>query len=337
MSTRFALGTFAANGRTIPALVLEDRVFDLGERLDRQPTIRDLLEHWDSSLELLQTTADTLRSKPGDFVLGDLRPLPPVIPCGQIFQAAANYRQHVLELLAGAESRADGSDGLTAKEREQARIALDERARTGAPFVFTGSAHAMVGAEDEIELPYDSTQPDWEIELAAVIGRGGRRLPRERALEIVAGYTICNDLTRRDALLRSDARTLGIDWLAAKNSPTFLPTGPLMVPAVHVADPMNLRMRLDVNGRTMQDHTTADMLFDIASLISHISTVAELRPGDLVLTGSPAGNGASYGIFLKPGDEIEAAIEGLGIQRNRCRAETRPQSQEVVEEAVNGH
>ena len=230
---------------------------------------------------------------------GRAPPPPPVEPIGQIFQAAANYRQHVLDLIAGAESRGDDSDGHAQGSRDDARRLLDERAAEGRPFVFLGSAHAMVGAEDEIVLPADSDQSDWELELAAVIGRPGRRVPVEEALDLIAGYTIANDLTSRDALARWDAGTLGIDWLAGKNAPTFLPVGPLLVPAKFVEDPQDLHIKLTVNGRTMQDESTADMLFDVAQLISYVSTVTELRPGDIVLTGSPAGNGASHGIFLR--------------------------------------
>src|SRR5207244_11003536 len=203
---------------------------------------------------------------------------------------------------AGAGSRGDASDGLTAASRDAARAELEERLRSGHPFVFLGSAHAMIGARDDVVLPADCAQPDWELELAAVIGRRARRVPRERALEHVAGYTICNDVTSRDALIRPDARGLGLDWLAGKNSPTFLPTGPLFVPAAHAGDPMNLQIVLKVNGKTMQDESTADMVFDVSALIAFISEVAELRAGDLLLTGSPAGNGASHGVFLAPGD-----------------------------------
>ncbi len=173
-------------------------------------------------------------------------------------------------------------------------------------------------------LPRDSEQHDWELELAAVIGRPARRVTRDEALDAIAGYTICNDVTTRDALIRTDARGLGLDWLAGKCAPTFLPTGPLLVPAAHAGDPMALQITLKVNGRTMQDESTADMLFDVAALIAHISEVAELRPGDLVLTGSPAGNGAHHGVFLQPGDVMEGAITGLGVQRNRCVAEPAP-------------
>jgi 2,4-didehydro-3-deoxy-L-rhamnonate hydrolase len=154
-----------------------------------------------------------------------------------------------------------------------------------------------------------------------VIGRHARRVSRDDALGAVAGYTICNDVTTRDALIRADTRSLGLDWLAGKNAPTFLPTGPLFVPASHAGNPQDLRITLKVNDATMQDESTSDMVFDVAALIEFISTVAELRPGDLVLTGSPAGNGASHGIFLKRGDVMEGTITGLGTQRNACVAE----------------
>lgn len=318
----FAIGTFARGEKAAPYLVVGERAYDLRAALGETVSVRHLVDEWPEWLPQLQRLADAACFGVEPVALSALRPQPPVQPVGQIFHAAANYRQHVLDLIAAAEGRGDDSDGHQAGDRERARRLLDERAATGDPFVFLGSAHAMVGAEDEIVLPADRQQPDWELELAAVIGRRGRRVPPERALELVAGYTICDDVTARDALNRSDAGTLGIDWLAGKSSPTFLPTGPLLVPAVHVGDPMDLRVRLTVNGRTMQDESTADMLFDVARLIAYISTIAEVRPGDLVLTGSPAGNGAAHGVFLAPGDLVEGTITGLGTQRNLCVAES---------------
>jgi 2-keto-4-pentenoate hydratase/2-oxohepta-3-ene-1,7-dioic acid hydratase in catechol pathway len=320
-----AVGMFVAADEPFPGLVLGERVFDLSERLGRPcADLQALLVEWDWAQGRVAELARDLAGVPGDHELSALGTLPPVGSGAQIFQAAANYRQHVLDLMAGAERRQDGSDGLTSSEREAAAAELDERARAGKPFVFLGSRHAVVGAFDDVVLPSDSQQSDWEVELAVVIGRAGRRLTREQAPGVIAGYTICNDLTSRDALMRPDARALGIDWLAGKNSPTFLPIGPFLVPASQVADPMDLRLRLTVNERVMQDASTDDMLFDVASLIAHISNVTDLRPGDLVLTGSPAGNGASHGIFLAPGDVIEATITGLGQQRNVCVAETQP-------------
>ena len=329
--TRFALGTFAASdGRPFTGLVLGSHVADLGPHLGAEVTLRRLVDDWDGSFPDLQALADRLTPADAAVPIDALTPLAPLDAPGQVFCAGANYRQHVLDLLAGADRRGDSTDGLTAADRAAARAELDERARSGRPFVFMGSANAIVGARDDVVLPYDSEQHDWELELAAVIGRRARRVPREEALDVVAGYTICNDVTTRDALIRPDARGLGLDWLAGKNAPTFLPTGPLLVPAAHVDDPMNLQITLKVNGRTMQDESTADMLFDVAALIAHISEVAELRPGDLVLTGSPAGNGAHHGVFLRPGDVMEGAITGLGVQRNRCVAEPAPSGRTPV-------
>ena len=319
---RFSLGTFAFEGEAAPYLVLDERAHDLRPPLGPDTTVRGLIDDWDARLPELRRLADGGLDGADSLPLSELRPLPPVAPVGQIFQAAANYRQHVLDLIAGAEKRGDDSDGHVAGDREKARRLLDERAAEGRPFVFLGSAHAMIGAEDEITLPADSDQSDWELELAAVIGRPGRRVPPEKALDLVAGYTIANDLTSRDALSRWDTGAMGIDWLAGKNAPTFLPVGPLLVPAEFVADPQDLQIKLTVNDRTMQDESTEDMLFDVAQLISYLTTVTEIRPGDIVLTGSPAGNGASHGVFLAPGDLMEGSITGLGVQRNRCAAES---------------
>jgi 2-keto-4-pentenoate hydratase/2-oxohepta-3-ene-1,7-dioic acid hydratase in catechol pathway len=334
-STPFALGTFAhEGGDPFPGLVLGDRALDLRADLGASSSIRSMLDAWDVALPAAQAVADRGLAGRDSVALADLRPLPPVLPVGQVFQSGANYRKHVLDLFTAAERRGDSSDGMSPEMRESARRQLDERARHGRPFVFLGSSHPMIGAEDDVVLPADGEQHDWELELAAVIGRPGRRLTRERALDVVAGYTICNDVTTRDALNRPDSSTLGLDWLAGKNAPTFLPTGPLLVPAVHAGDPMDLHIRLSVNGRTMQDETTADMLFDLASILEHISTVSELRPGDLVLTGSPAGNGASHGVFLAPGDIMEGEITGLGIQRNSCVAEPLSSAAERVSGAL---
>jgi 2-keto-4-pentenoate hydratase/2-oxohepta-3-ene-1,7-dioic acid hydratase in catechol pathway len=326
--TPFALATLARpDGSVFPAVVREDQATPLAAHLGRAASIRELVDDWDVAYPELQALADRLEPADYELPLAELRPLPPLAPCGQIFQAGANYRRHVLDLMAGAESRGDSSDGLSAASRDAARAELEERLRSGNPFVFLGSAHAMIGATDDVVLPADCAQPDWELELAAVICRRARRVSRERALEYVAGYTICNDVTARDALIRPDARGLGLDWLSGKNSPTFLPTGPLFVPAAHAGNPADLQITLKVNGKTMQDESTADMVFDVPALISFISNAAELRPGDLVLTGSPAGNGASLGVFLAPGDVMEGTINGLGTQRNPCVAELSAETQ----------
>jgi 2,4-diketo-3-deoxy-L-fuconate hydrolase len=117
---------------------------------------------------------------------------------------------------------------------------------------------------------------------------------------------------------RTDIPMMGTDWLRAKNFPTFYPTGPWLVPAQFVADPLDLGIRLSLNGTTMQKSNTGDMIFGPAQLISYISQYAVLQPGDMVLTGSPPGNGSHWGRYLEPGDVLECEIDGLGVQRTRC-------------------
>ena len=200
---------------------------------------------------------------------------------------------------------------------------MDERVTAGEPYIFLGAASAVTGPYDQVVLPSRGEQHDWELELAAVIGVGGRHIAREQALDHVAGYTIANDLTTRDLVYRPDLSAIGSDWLRSKNAPTFLPLGPWIVPSQFVADPQQLKIHLRVDGELMQDESTADMIFDVATLVSYASTLVTLRPGDVILTGSPAGNGMHHRRFLHSGDVIEASITGLGAQRNVCVSEAR--------------
>jgi 2-keto-4-pentenoate hydratase/2-oxohepta-3-ene-1,7-dioic acid hydratase in catechol pathway len=198
---------------------------------------------------------------------------------------------------------------------------MRKRAESGKPFVFTGVCSSIVGPYDPIVVPYDVQQPDWELELAAVIGKPARRVPASRALDYVAGYTIANDITSRELVARPDAPQMGMDWLASKSSPTFLPIGPYITPAASVGDPQSLQITLKLNGQVMQDESTADMIFPVARIIEFISAHVQLMPGDLVLTGSPSGNGTHYKRFIRGGDVLEGEITHLGRQRTACVAE----------------
>jgi 2-keto-4-pentenoate hydratase/2-oxohepta-3-ene-1,7-dioic acid hydratase in catechol pathway len=200
---------------------------------------------------------------------------------------------------------------------------MDERARNGTPFFFVKAQSTVTGPLDPIVLPQDVEQPDWELELAVVMGRRAHRVTRQEALEYVAGYTIANDLTNRDKLARKlgDMRELGMDWVASKCSATYLPLGPYLVPASQVDDPQSLQITLKLNGEVKQDDNTSDMIFGVARLIEDLSHKVTLLPGDLICTGSPSGNGVHYNRFLRPGDIIESSITGLGTQRNPCIAE----------------
>ncbi|MCR2762964.1 fumarylacetoacetate hydrolase family protein [Microbacterium sp. zg.B48] len=235
----------------------------------------------------------------------------------QVLQAGANYRQHVIELVAAGLTQ--NSDRTPEQAREFAATMMDERAAGGEPYFFIGLPACVVGDDVPLVLPAYSDQHDWELELAVVIGREAFRVSREEALDHVAGYTIVNDITTRDLVFRKDMKEIGTDWYRSKNAPGFLPTGPFLVPAPFVrAGEVNLR--LELNGQVMQDGSTSDLLFDIPALISGASQTMPLLPGDILLTGSPAGNGQHWRRFLRDGDVMTGSIEGLGTQVVRCVA-----------------
>ncbi|MEU4932791.1 fumarylacetoacetate hydrolase family protein [Streptomyces yokosukanensis] len=314
----FALGTFSLDdGPRFPGLLAEEQVLDLRAETGlwqarETPSIRALLERWDTSLAMLTRMARERTT--GCFPLARLRVHPPVEP-RQIFQAGANYRAHVIELTVAHRP----SDDPRSEEQALADAAAetDRRAAEGAPYLFTGLPSALTGAYDDVVLPAWTAKPDWELELCAVIGRPAFRVTPQDALEHVAGYTIANDLTARDAIFRTDIDAVGSDWMRGKNAPGFTPLGPFLVPAGFVGDPAGLQLTLRLNGKIMQNAGTDGMLFDTARLISYASRTTRLLPGDLLLTGSPPGNGVSWGRLLAPGDEIEAEITGLGRQHTR--------------------
>ncbi|MFG2809995.1 fumarylacetoacetate hydrolase family protein [Streptomyces massasporeus] len=314
----FALGTFSAqDGEPFPGLLAEDRVLDLRSALDWAPSgLRAVVERWEETLPLLRALADddALGWRP----LEGLRVHAPIEP-RQIFQSGANYRQHVIDLEVAHRSP---DDPRTVEEaRAEIAAVMDRRAAEDLPYVFIGLTSAITGPYDDVVLPAWAEKPDWELELAAVIAKPAYRVTVEEALEYVAGYTIANDLTDRATVFRRDMKAIGTDWLRCKNAPGFTPLGPWLVPAESIADTGDLRVTLKLNGETMQDESTKDMLFGVARLVSYASQTARLLPGDLVLTGSPAGNGIHWGRLLRDGDVMEGSITGLGVQRTRCVAE----------------
>ena len=240
--------------------------------------------------------------------LAGLKVLPPVQPVGTIIAAGANYREHVIQMSVAHKLGAEGADAQQLAADAAAEI--DERGRTGDPYVWTGIPSAVCGAYDDVQLPDVGGNIDWELELGVVIGRKAHRVAAEDAFDYVAGYTIVNDVTARALVPRNDIAMMGTDWFRSKNQPTFFPTGPYVVPTRFVPDPAKLRIRLSLNGQLMQDALADDLLFDIPSLIAYASSVAVLQPGDVLITGSPAGNGSHWGRFLRDGDVMEAEISG---------------------------
>jgi 2,4-diketo-3-deoxy-L-fuconate hydrolase len=327
----YRLGVFAGLGAApVLALLLEGRVVPIAQAAQTlgEPLIVDsmatLLEGWDEHEPLLRGLAERLAQGDGGLLYQarGVEMVQPVIPVAprQIFMAGANYRKHVMDLVVDSGAFRDKNLSVD-QQRAEAGAMLDNRAKTGRPFVFQGLYSALASPGDPLVLPYDVAQPDWELELAVVIGRAGRRIPRDTALDHVAAYTVANDVTARDKVARKDAGPMGMDWLASKNAPGFLPVGPYLTPAAFVPDPQDLQVTLKLNGDVMQDESTADMLFGVARIIEFISAHVQLLPGDLICTGSPSGNGTHYDRFLRDGDVMEGEITGLGVLRTPCVAE----------------
>ncbi|MEM8729591.1 MAG: fumarylacetoacetate hydrolase family protein [Pseudomonadota bacterium] len=194
----------------------------------------------------------------------------------------------------------------------------DHAAETGAeipehPILFMKANSAIAGPDDDVVIPRGSTHSDWEVELGVVIGKEGKYISQADALDHVAGYCVCNDVSERHF-----QNHLTGQWTKGKSCDTFGPTGPWLVTRDDVADVQDLDMWLDVNGNRMQTGTTSTMIFTVAEIVSHLSTLFTLYPGDVISTGTPPGVGMGMKpepVYLKPGDVMELGIEGLGQQR----------------------
>jgi 2-keto-4-pentenoate hydratase/2-oxohepta-3-ene-1,7-dioic acid hydratase in catechol pathway len=177
---------------------------------------------------------------------------------------------------------------------------------------------AIVGPNDNIVQPRGSTKLDWEVELGVVIGTKAKYVSEERALEHVAGYFLANDVSERAFQSEGTGQ-----WTKGKSCDTFGPIGPWFVTADEVPNPQDLRLWLDVDGVRRQDGTTANMIFSVAQIVSYLSGLMTLHPGDVIITGTPAGvaQGMKPPVYLRPGQVITLGIEGLGEQRQTVVAE----------------
>ncbi|QIG39196.1 fumarylacetoacetate hydrolase family protein [Microbacterium sp. 4R-513] len=313
LTAPFALARFRDGDSVRLGLVAGERIRPLSADDLGAPDLNAFLAHPDwQRLRALAESAEGRWMPLADVVL-----TAPVEP-RQVLQAGANYREHVIELVVAGLTQ--DSSRTPEEARAFAAKMMDDRAANGEPYFFIGLPTVVVGDDVPLVLPSYSEVHDWELELAIVIGTEAFRVSREEALDHVAGYTIVNDITTRDLVFRKDMKEIGTDWYRAKNAPGFLPTGPFLVPAPFV-DGSNVAVRLDLNGETMQNGSTSDLLFGIAALISTASQTQALLPGDLLLTGSPPGNGQHWKRFLRDGDVMTGTIEGLGTQVVRCLAE----------------
>lgn len=184
------------------------------------------------------------------------------------------------------------------------------------PVIFAKFTSAVCGPNDPILIPRGSQKTDWEVELAFVIGKAGKYIPEDRAMDHVAGYCVCNDVSERAFQTERSGQ-----WSKGKSSDNFGPLGPWLVTADEVADPGDLRMWLTVNGQTMQSGTTATMVYKVPFLVSYLSQFFTLNPGDVISTGTPPGVGMGMKPprYLKAGDVVELGIDGLGSQRQVCQ------------------
>ncbi|MDJ0388640.1 fumarylacetoacetate hydrolase family protein [Roseomonas sp. E05] len=195
----------------------------------------------------------------------------------------------------------------------------DHAAETGAaipkePIIFLKSLGALSGPNDDVEIPAGSTKTDWEVELAIIIGRRAKRVSEDEALDYVAGYALCNDVSEREYQIER-----GGTWDKGKGCDTFGPLGPWLVTKDEVPDPQNLAMFCEVDGERYQDGSTRTMIFGVTKLVSYVSQFITLHPGDVISTGTPPGVGMGQKPpkFLKAGQTIRLGIEGLGEQMQK--------------------
>ncbi|EBA10011.1 fumarylacetoacetate hydrolase family protein [Sagittula stellata] len=195
-------------------------------------------------------------------------------------------------------------------------------AETGAeppkePIIFNKATSALSGPFDPVVIPRGSVKSDWEVELGVVIGKTASYISEEEALSHVAGYCVVNDMSERAFQIER-----GGTWMKGKSAPTFGPTGPWLVTADEIPDPQKLAVSLKLNGETVQDSNTDDMIFGVAEIVAYMSNFMQLQPGDIIATGTPSGVGMGMKPqrFLKPGDVMEVFIEGLGTQKQETVA-----------------
>lgn len=301
----YRLLSFQSGREARAGILVGDLIYDAARSTGRPAwsSVLGALQEWPKANRAFAAAAKRIasgKSKVKGVPLKRARLLAPVLYPGNIYCAGANYTDHMAEM-----ARAQGKEpGPTMKD-------LGEQ-----PWHFVKTSRSsVVGPNAAVKLPAYSQKVDWEVELVAVIGKTAKDVPVEKALACVAGYTIANDLSARDAMRREKnpvASPFHYDWVSQKCFDGSCPLGPWIVPAGDLRDPHNLGIRLWVNGELMQDSHTSKLIFDTAEQIAMLSSRVTLRPGDLILTGTPAGVGMGRGRFLQSGDTVRLWIEDVG-------------------------
>ncbi len=321
--TAFKLATLAKpDGNAFVAIVLGDDAVDLKaadaayrtaarKGVSSTETMLGLLDNWNANFAALQDIVASLEKQglpSGTAKLASLRVLPPVGRPGKMFYAAQNFQEHVDEMIRAGMSPSSGPTFTGEKS-------------TTIPYLFLKAPSCLAGAFDDIEIPRGMKKIDWEAEIALAIGKGGKRIKAEHALDHVAGFMTTNDVSCRDQQMRPDRPALRSDWLGGKSHDNFAPMGPFLVPRAFVPGHMNLFIRLTVNGELKQDGNTSQFIFTPEEQIEYASNMLSLQPGDVFSCGTCGGVGQGTNTFLKSGDVMETEIELLGRMRNRFVAE----------------
>ena len=316
----FKLATLTRpGGGPFVAIVLGDEAIDVAAAhaayrgsgragvLSTTASMLGLLENWDANFSVLQEIVGFLGKEglpPGAAKLASLRTLPPVARPGKMFYAAQNFQEHVDEMLRAGMSPAAGPKFTGEKA-------------TTRPYLFLKAPSCLAGADDEIKIPLGLKKIDWEAEIALAIGKPGKRIKAERALEHVAGFMTTNDVSARDLQIRADRPGLRSDWLNGKSHDNFAPMGPFLVPRVFVADHKNLFIRLTINGEVKQNGNTSQFIFTPEEQIEYASNILSIETGDTFSCGTCGGVGQGTNTFLKVGDVMETEVETLGKMCNK--------------------
>ncbi|MFL2546754.1 MAG: fumarylacetoacetate hydrolase family protein [Candidatus Rariloculaceae bacterium] len=323
----FKLGTFEDGGSPYLGLVLNDtRVVNIaqansalgGARPAIPGDMYGLIERYDELRPRLGEIAAAAANTTASYVkdVGDVTILPPIMP-NIIYNAASNYSLHAAEMARRA-ARAAGEEVAPEPPAPDPIPGIWER-REGDirqnPYIFLKAASSVIADGEAIRIPPQRTNLDWECELAAVIGTPASRVQPGDASDYIFGYTLENDVSDRGG--RGDGR-MGTDWFLQKNHDTFAPFGPFIVPKEFVADPHDLVQTLTLSGTVMQDSNTGNMTHDTYDMLSYISHILTLRPGDALAMGSPSGVGTAreIPIYMTAGDTAVCHIETIGTLTN---------------------
>ena len=303
----YKLATYQTSDGPRAGLVIDDKVFDAAKLTGKgaYATVLGILEDWKTAQGVLRKAAPAAgKSRAKALPLGRTKLLAPVRWPSAIYCAGANYADHAAEMLRRM-NRPPEPDPHT----------LGLKA-----WHFIKAARSLADPGATVKISGVSERMHWEVELAAVIGRPAKNVSQDKALSYVAGYTIANDISARDRGNRanvSETSPFKADWTKQKSFDGACPLGPWIVPAADIGDPQNLGLKLWVNDVLKQDSNTGQMIFNLAEQIEQLSNAMTLYPGDLVLTGTPAGVGAGRGEFLKAGDVVKLWIEKIGTLTNK--------------------